>query len=360
MLKNNKGKLIISSIITILPILFGLIFWDKLPETMTTHWGADGVADGHSGKLFSVVGLPLIMLALHLLIIVLMNLDKNKEKAPKLFGVMMWVIPAVSLLANGIMYAVAFDAEPRFEMLFIPFLGLLFVVMGNYMPKCRQNNTMGIKIKWTLENEENWNATHRFAGKVWVIGGLMVMAGVFLPTKMAVSVMVISIFVLVIIPIIYSGLYHRKQVREGAEFTPVEMSKGMKGASIASMIIVPIILVLVGVFMFSGDIDMVYGEKSFTIDADFYSDLTVEYDAVDSIEYLDDHDAGVRTMGLGSARLQAGTFRSDELGSYTRYAYVGCRACVVLTVDGKTLVITGRDAQGTKAIYDRLSAEIQP
>ncbi len=358
MLKNNKGKLIISSIITILPVLFGLIVWDKLPETLTTHWGADGVADGHSGRLFSVVGLPLIMLALHLLIIVLMNFDKNKEKAPKMLGMMMWIMPVISLLANGVMYAVAFDADFRFEMLFIPVMGLLFVAMGNYMPKCRQNNTIGIKIKWTLASEENWNATHRFAGKVWVIGGLLVMASVLLPAGMAVTVMIISMFVLIIIPMVYSGLYHKKQVKEGAEFTPVEMSKGMKGGSIAAKIMVPVILVLVGVFMLSGNIDMVYEADSFTIDADFHGDLTVEYDAVESIEYMDNHDVGVRTFGFGSARLQAGSFRSDEFGNYTRYAYVGCKACVVLKVEGKTLVITGRDAESTKAIYDELTARI--
>ncbi len=211
MLKNNKGKLIISSIITILPVLFGLIVWDKLPETLTTHWGADGVADGHSGRLFSVVGLPLIMLALHLLIIVLMNFDKNKEKAPKMLGMMMWIMPVISLLANGVMYAVAFDADFRFEMLFIPVMGLLFVAMGNYMPKCRQNNTIGIKIKWTLESEENWNATHRFAGKIWFVGGLLLLPCGFLPKFWPVVAFGVILLTMVALPIVYSGRFHRKE-----------------------------------------------------------------------------------------------------------------------------------------------------
>ncbi len=58
MLKKNKSRIIISSIIILLPMIFGLIMWDKLPDTMTTHWGADGNADGFSGKVFAVFGLP--------------------------------------------------------------------------------------------------------------------------------------------------------------------------------------------------------------------------------------------------------------------------------------------------------------
>jgi len=356
MKKNNRWNLIVTSILILLPILFGVIVWDRLPETMTTHWGADGVADGHSGRLFAVLGLPLIIFALHLLIFFVSKLDKNVDRNPRMFGIILWIMPAVSLIANGIMYAAAFDVEPRIELAMIPFIGILFVAMGNYLPKCRQNNTMGIKIKWTLENEENWNATHRFAGKVWVFGGLLVILSVFLPIKAAVAVMVAAMILLIIIPFVYSWLYHRKQVKNGVQIVPAEKSKAMKIAEKVSIIIVPIILVLVAFLMFAGNMEVRYDDTSFTVECDFYSDLTVEYDAVDSVRYMDDHDAGVRTAGLGSARLQAGLFRSDDFGSYTRYAYVGCDACVVLDVDGKTLVICGADAQSTGAIYDELTA----
>ena len=52
--KENKVRLLISSVITLLPMLFGIIFWEKLPDIMTTHWGADGIADGFNGKAFAV------------------------------------------------------------------------------------------------------------------------------------------------------------------------------------------------------------------------------------------------------------------------------------------------------------------
>ncbi len=65
MIKKNIWRLLISSVIILLPIVAGLLLWNSLPERIATHWGADGKADGWSGKTFTVFALPLIMLALH-------------------------------------------------------------------------------------------------------------------------------------------------------------------------------------------------------------------------------------------------------------------------------------------------------
>lgn len=79
MLKENKFKVILSSVIILLPILFGLIMWNELPDTMTTHWGADGNADGFSAKPFAVFGLPVMILALHLIGLLLRQKIKSKR-----------------------------------------------------------------------------------------------------------------------------------------------------------------------------------------------------------------------------------------------------------------------------------------
>lgn len=81
-------------------------------------------------------------------------------------GLLFWMIPAVSILVSGITYAVALGWKFRLAGLLFAGLGLMFAAIGNYFPKCRPNRTVGIRISWTLGSEENWNATHRFAGKV--------------------------------------------------------------------------------------------------------------------------------------------------------------------------------------------------
>ena len=80
MLKKNKFKVIISSIIILLPILFGIIMWNDLPDIMTTHWGADGNADGLSGKVFAVFGIPVILLIFHFVCLLLTSLDKKQKE----------------------------------------------------------------------------------------------------------------------------------------------------------------------------------------------------------------------------------------------------------------------------------------
>ncbi len=215
MIKTNKWKLILSSIATLLPVLIGVIFWNDLPVQMTTHWGFDGNADGWSSKTFVVFGLPLTMLAIHWICIFFTAKDpKNKNQNQKVFGMVLWISPILSFFVNGIIYADAFGKEFKIEVITLLLIGLMFVIIGNYLPKCKQNYTIGIKVTWALENEENWNATHRLGGKVWVIGGLLLMACVFLPEAAVSWALLIILPVMAAIPIIYSYVYYRKQLKK--------------------------------------------------------------------------------------------------------------------------------------------------
>ena len=356
MLKKNKGKLILSSVIILLPVLFGVLMWEKLPMAMTTHWGFDGTADGQSGRGFAVFGLPLLLLASHWLCLGFTSLDKkNRNQNHKAFGIIFWIIPITSIFTNGVMYMAAFGRTLQIGSFVFLLLGLMYIVIGNYMPKIRQNRTLGIKVKWTLENEENWNATHRVGGKLWFIGGLLFMCCVFLPEQAIPWVLVIGIAFLVVLPILYSYLYHRKQLKAGtAVITPFAVTKKEKLAVRISLVIAVIILIGCAVLCFSGDIEVAYGESSFTIEASYYSDLTISYDAIESIAYREDFGQGIRTFGLGTPRLSIGSFENDEFGAYTLYAYTGSDAHVVMTVGDRVLAVGGKDAAQTHAIYEEL------
>jgi len=360
MFKENKRTLILTSLLTISPMLLGLFLWNELPEQMTTHWGADGVADGWSGRSFAVFGLPLIMLATQWLCALLTTVDsRNKKQNRKVFRLVLWIIPVVSLFSSGLVYTTAFSTKFGPEMLTFPLLGIIFILIGNYMPKCSQNYTIGIKIKWTLENEENWNATHRMAGKLWVAVGFASLFCGFLPVSLMPVVLVALITIAVIVPTVYSWRYHKKQLASGqytARSRP--MSQNHKTVRTISLLALAVLLVFVGVIVFTGDIDVVYGETSFTIEASYWDDLTVEYTAIDSVEYREDVHPGVRTFGFGSARLSLGSFKNDEFGAYTRYAYTGSKACVVLHCGEKTLAISGADEVSTSEIYNTLTAKI--
>lgn len=83
----------------------------------------------------------------------------------------LWIIPVTSLIVCCSIYANAVGIAVDIGFVANGIVGLLFILIGNYMPKCKQNYTTGIKVPWTLHSQENWNRTHRLAGWVWIIGG---------------------------------------------------------------------------------------------------------------------------------------------------------------------------------------------
>ena len=209
MIKQNKYKLIISAIITLLPMIFGFIVWDRLPENIATSFGWNGEITGYSSKMFAVVGLPVMLTFVNLICIIATSADpRRKNINNKVFSVVIGIVPVCSLLCGICIYANALGYKISVESIMPVFVGILFFVLGFILPKCKQNYTIGIKLPWTLHDEENWNKTHKLAGKLWVYGGIvMTVAGLFNLTFIFMTI----IFALVIIPTGYSYWLYRKQ-----------------------------------------------------------------------------------------------------------------------------------------------------
>lgn len=179
--KKYKTTIIVTTLITLLPIVFGLIIWKKLPEQIATHWGADGQADGYSGKAFAVFGMPCILAALQLFVsFITLNDPKRRNIHKKPLTLVLWLIPIVSILMNCMTYAVALGMKVDVGIIVSILIGLLFIILGNYMPKLQQNYTVGIRIPWTLNSTENWNRTHRLGGKMFILGGFLLIITGFL------------------------------------------------------------------------------------------------------------------------------------------------------------------------------------
>ena len=83
-----------------------------------------------------------------------------------------WLVPVISLLANCSTYLIALGVDFSIEIFISALIGVFFIVLGNYMPKLQQNYTIGIKLPWTLNSEENWNRTHRLGGKLYIVMGI--------------------------------------------------------------------------------------------------------------------------------------------------------------------------------------------
>ena len=213
MWRDHKLLLVITSGVILLQTVVGVILWDRLPERIATHFGLNGQPDGYSSRAFTVFGMPLILLTLHWVSLLTGGKD-GKIYSPKLRNVILFIIPATSLLVMVVCYAHALGLGFNVGRVVVPFVGVLLAVSGNYMPKVRRNYMVGIKVPWTLADDENWDRTHRFAAPVWVVGGvLLAVLGLIGYTGWQTFVLLMAI---VFAPMAYSFvIYVRKQEKNG-------------------------------------------------------------------------------------------------------------------------------------------------
>ena len=207
----NRKMLIVTTLICLLPLLAGALVYSRLPEQVATHFDLQGNPDGWSSRAFAAFGLPGILLAVNLLLPFLLRADpKHKNMSGALVNITIWTVPVVSLLCSGLTLGRALGYDLRIEMVLPVFMGVLFILIGNYLPKTKQSYTMGIKLPWTLASEENWNRTHRLAGFLWVIGGAFFIVMSFIGWNYIAFLIPITLMVLV--PTVYSYLLYRKGI----------------------------------------------------------------------------------------------------------------------------------------------------
>ena len=216
-MKKYKKMIIITTLVTLLPILLGIILWEKLPDSIATHWGADGQANGWSNKAFAVFGMPCILAAIHLFsVCVTLNDPKRKNIHKKPLALVFWIVPVVSLVTSGFTYMAALGSDIDIRLIVSIMMWILFIILGNYMPKLQQNYTVGIKLPWTLNSVENWNRTHRFGGKLFIAGGVLTaVSGILSPLLGETSWIVIVLTITIacaVVPMGYSFWLFKKGV----------------------------------------------------------------------------------------------------------------------------------------------------
>ena len=208
-MKINKKLLVITTIIILLPVIIGIVFWEQLPAEMATHWGNDNQPNGWTGKTMAVFGIPGIMAALHIICLFVTYADPKKSNiGAKAIGIVYWILPVVSIAVMSATYAYALGTKVNIGMLCCILMGIIFIALGNYLPKAKQNYTFGYKIPWTLNSKENWNRTHRLAGWLMVICGFAFIVNAFILSEF------VFVFCLAaaLAPMVYSYILYKKGI----------------------------------------------------------------------------------------------------------------------------------------------------
>lgn len=206
-----KKESVISVIISILLFaLVNLLFYKKMPETLPTHWGFNNKIDGYSSKFTTLITTPLLLIFLNIFSCFMLDNDpKNKDKNNFVITIGKATIPLVMFITFVISVFYGLGKKINVMVIISIFVGFLLILIGNYLPKTKRNYTVGIKLPWTLNSDENWNKTHRLAGYFFILGGIFFLLTPFIGNEYLIF---LTFMIIGIIPAIYSFYLYKNGV----------------------------------------------------------------------------------------------------------------------------------------------------
>ncbi|HVB63895.1 MAG TPA: SdpI family protein [Nitrolancea sp.] len=190
-----------------------IVVWPTVSSRIPVHWNSAGKVDGYGGKAEGLLLLPVIALGIYLLLLFIPRIDPGRANYAQFSGpylivryavlVMMAAIYGISLMA---IKGVGFDMTR----VILGIIGLLFIVLGNVMGKVRPNWFVGVRTPWTLSSKRSWVRTHRLAGWLFTLAGLIFLALVPVNVSKALPVIIFCVVgVVAVVPIVYSYIEWR-------------------------------------------------------------------------------------------------------------------------------------------------------
>jgi len=184
---NFRNILLVSGTIIVIMFAIGGYVWLQVPpgEEVCTHWNAAGQCDDYGSKFMGILLMPIIAIGLVALLAVLPRIEPRANhlaQSHKAY-VAVWAVTLLFLLGVyviSMLDILGYNTSATMTNVMPFLLGILFIVIGNYLGKVRSNFFFGIRTPWTLSSELAWNKTHRLGGKLFIGLGLLCMVTSFL------------------------------------------------------------------------------------------------------------------------------------------------------------------------------------
>lgn len=200
-------------IILLVPFLVSLLLWNDMPDIVPTHFNAAGEADDYGPKWINAFLLPGIAVITYLFLLFIPKIDPKKriESAQKPIAAIRILISLFLVGIYSLVMMKSLDMDVNIGRLVSISVGVVILIIGNYMNSIKPNYFIGIRTPWTLENPNVWKKTHRFSSKLWVVGGLvMIISSLFIKPESSVFVIITSTIFLAVIPLLYSYIIFNK------------------------------------------------------------------------------------------------------------------------------------------------------
>ena len=211
----NKFRFRKNSIVSIIAsiailIIFNALFYSKMPAELPTHWNFQGQADDYSSKFHAMVTIQGFLVLMNLFLCFMLDNDpKNERQNNFLMTLTKMSMPIMMIVIYTITILAGLGKDINTSVIISILMGILFIAIGNYMPKVKRNYTMGIKLPWTLNSDENWRRTHRFGGICFIFMGLCFFATPFVKSEL---IVLIPMAIVVVLPMIYSYYLYTKGI----------------------------------------------------------------------------------------------------------------------------------------------------
>lgn len=209
-LKFRKSSIVSIALTVLIFLIFNLVFYKKMPDTLPTHWNIEGEADDYASKFMAMIGVHIFIIIMNIFMCFMIDLDpKNKNQNKTMILISKITFPCMMFIIYSITILYGFGKSINVSNVVLPIVGFLLIALGNYMPKLKRSYTIGVKIPWTLNSDENWRKTHRLTGFLLIITGLILIISPFIKTIVP---MIIGFILITLIPFIYSFYLFKKGV----------------------------------------------------------------------------------------------------------------------------------------------------
>ena len=187
--------------------LTALVVWNRVPNELPIHWNLAGEIDRYGNKYQGLLLLPLLALGSYLLTLFLPKIDPKRKELdnPMLLSFIRLIIISILVVMYFAIVATALGYTVSIPQICSLSIGLVFIFLGNVMPKVQSNWFVGVRTPWTLQSEHSWFMTHRLAGWIMTIGGLLLVISSFFlkPQWLAGIIIAVALSTLLLIPYSY-------------------------------------------------------------------------------------------------------------------------------------------------------------
>jgi len=200
-------------ILILLPLVYLATMWHSLPEIIPTHFNFKGISDGWSHKSSLIIFTVALNVGIYFLMFIIPFIDPKKkimQMGQKYYNLRFVMTFFIAVLSTFLIYTSNAGSIKNPNLLFGS-IGVLVVIMGNYLTSIDSNYLIGIRTPWTLSSEKSWKKTHQLARPIWMIGGsLIVILGFIIPDiKTYFPIWLVIIAILGLVPIVYSYIVYR-------------------------------------------------------------------------------------------------------------------------------------------------------